>query len=160
MKSRTGRDVTVTVNRKARHDYAIEEQVQAGLVLLGTEVKSLRAGRVNLSDSYAAMRGKQMVLMNAHIAPYDHASRERNHAPRRTRALLLTKREMKRLAGAVTQKGLTLIPLSIRFDQNGIAKLLLGLGKGRKKGDKREAIKQKEWKRKQGQLLRRKERGD
>ena len=160
MKQRIGRDVTVTVNRKARHDYAIEEQVQAGLVLLGTEVKSLRAGRVNLSDSYAAMRGKQMVLMNAHIAPYDHASRERNHAPRRIRALLLTKREMKRLAGAVTKKGLTLIPLSIRFDANGIAKLLLGLGKGRKKGDKREAIKQKEWKRKQGQLLRRKERGD
>lgn len=157
---RTGRHLTVTVNKKARHDYIIEETYLAGLCLLGTEVKSLRAGQVNLVDSYAAMRGKQMVLMNAHIGSYTHAPKERNHDTRRPRPLLLQKREMKRLAGAVTRKGLTLIPLAIEFDKNGIAKLQLGLGRGRKKIDKREMLKERAWKRDQSRLVRRRQKGD
>lgn len=149
-----GRDVVVAVNKKAKRDYDITETYMAGMALRGSEVKSLRLGQAQLSDSYAAMRGKQMMLMNAHIAPYSHAPAERNHEPRRPRVLLLTKTELKRLAGAVTRKGLTLIPLSLRFDKKGIAKLQLGLGRGRKKADKREVIKERDWKRQQARLAR------
>lgn len=143
----------VAQNRKARHNFQIEENIEAGLALLGTEVKSLRAGKASLGEAYAGESKGELYLFNAHIAEYPPAQRF-NHAPRRARKLLVHKRELDRLLGQVRREGYTLVPLSIYFNERGIAKLDLGLAKGKRKVDKREDIKKRDWQRRKAQLLR------
>jgi SsrA-binding protein len=133
----------VATNRKAFHDYFIEERYEAGILLQGTEVKSLREGRVNLQDSYASVRGSEMFLHQCHISPYSHGN-IMNHDPTRVRKLLLHKAEIHKLLGKTQQKGLTLIPLRIYFSKRGYAKVELGLAKGKKLYDRRETIKTRE----------------
>ncbi|MCK6557292.1 SsrA-binding protein SmpB [Candidatus Binatia bacterium] len=135
----------VAVNRRARHDYFIEETIEAGLVLTGSEVKSLRDGKAQLKDSYGRISRGEVFLFNAHINEYTPASRF-GHDPRRTRKLLLHRREIERLGGKIKEKGLTLVPLRIYF-KHGRAKVELGLGRGKKLYDKREAIKERETRR-------------
>jgi SsrA-binding protein len=131
----------VCQNKKARFDYHILEVIEAGMVLLGTEVKSLRQGRANLKDSYARIRGGELFLMQAHISPYTHAYYD-NHEPDRARKLLVHKREIKRLTGKTLEKGLTLVPLRIYF-KDGKAKVELALARGKRSYDKRESLKRK-----------------
>ena len=131
----------ISVNRRARHDYEIAEVFEAGIVLKGTEVKSLRSGNANLKDSYGEIKGNQILLVGAHIPPYEPASRA-NHDPLRPRFLLLSKKEIRHLSGKVTQKGWTLIPLSLYFKGNKV-KVELALGRGKKLYDKREDQKRK-----------------
>ncbi len=138
-------DTAVATNRKAFHDYFIEETVEAGIALQGTEVKSLRLGLANLTDSYAIVKNEEMFLLNANISPYTHGNIA-NHEPLRTRKLLLHKEEIRKLTWKMSQKGFTLIPLKIYFVR-GKAKVLIGLAKGKKTYDKRETIKAKESKR-------------
>lgn len=132
----------VTSNRKARHNYHILETVEAGLVLMGTEVKSLRMGKCNLVDSYARVTDEEVFLEKMHISPYDPGSRF-NHDPVRTRKLLLHRREIRRLIGKIQEKGLTLIPLRVYF-KGRTAKVELGLARGKRLYDKREAISRRE----------------
>ncbi|MGD9649333.1 MAG: SsrA-binding protein SmpB [Dongiaceae bacterium] len=145
----------VARNRKAGYDYHLTEKLEAGLVLTGTEVKSLRLHGANLSDAYAADRDGELFLMNAHISEYPPAARF-NHAPKRPRKLLVNKKQMDRLLGAVRRDGVTIIPLSIYFNKRGIAKCEIALAKGKHKADKRASIKEKEWKREQSRAIRRK----
>ncbi len=147
---------TITINKKARHDYFIEDTFEAGLSLVGTEVKSLREGRANLKDSYARVRDGEVFLVSAHISPYPYGT-HKNHDPERERKLLLKKREIRRLYGKANEKGYTIVPLSLYF-KNGKAKLELGLGKGKAKYDKREAIKRKDEKRDMERALKEKSR--
>ena len=133
----------VATNRKARHDYDLQETYEAGLVLTGTEVKSLRAGRVNLRDSFARVERGEVFLYNMHISPYSHGNRW-NHEPTRTRKLLLKKGEIRRLIGKVQQQGLTLVPLEVYFNDRGYAKVELAVARGKKKWDKREDIAKRE----------------
>lgn len=140
-------------NRKARHDYFIEDSLEAGIVLTGTEVKALRAGQGNITEAYAAERYGEIVLMNAYIPEYKSASIF-NHETRRPRKLLLHKREMGRLIGKVQRDGMTLVPLKIYFNQRGIAKVQLGIARGKRKEDKREAEKKRDWDRERSRLLR------
>lgn len=135
----------VCQNRKARHDYFILDEYEAGMVLLGTEVKSLRLGRANLKDSHARIQGGQVYLVNMHIGAYPYASHG-NHDPLRTRKLLLQRQEIKRLTGKVQEKGQSLIPLQVYF-KDGKAKVTLALAKGKQKHDKRAALKEREAKR-------------
>lgn len=137
----SGHDKTVCVNRRARHDYFIEESYEAGLVLTGSEVKSLREGKANLKDSYGRILKGEAFLLNAHISSYSAAS-QFNHEPTRTRKLLLRKQEIRRLTGRVQERGLTLVPLKLYF-KNGRAKVELALAKGKKHYDKREALRRK-----------------
>src|SRR6266849_4286138 len=130
-------------NRKAFHDYAIEERLEAGIVLQGTEVKSLREGRVNLRDSYASVDKGVIRLHNCHINPYSHGN-IMNHNPLRARTLLLHKKEIRKLIGQTQQKGLTLVPLRIYFTPGGLAKVELALARGKSDYDRRETIKQRE----------------
>lgn len=132
---------TVTVNRRARREYFIDESFEAGMVLLGSEVKSLRDGRANLADSYARVDKGQVYLVNSHISPYPAANMF-NHEPTRPRKLLLHKREIMRLTGKVKERGLTLIPLKLYF-KDGRAKVELGLARGKKLYDKRATVKEK-----------------
>jgi SsrA-binding protein len=132
---------SVATNRKAWHDYFIEERYEAGISLTGTEVKALREGRANLQDSFARIEGGNVVLHHCHISPYSHGARE-NHDPLRARQLLLNRDEINRLAGKVQLKGLTLVPLSIYF-KRGRAKVELGLARGKQRGDKRETLRRK-----------------
>jgi len=129
---------TVTENRKARHEYHIIETFEAGLALTGTEVKSLRAGRANLQDSFARVENAELLLYNMHISPYDQGN-QFNHEPKRTRKLLMHKVEILRLLGKTREKGLALIPLKIYF-KNGIAKVELALARGKKLYDRRDDI--------------------
>jgi SsrA-binding protein len=138
-------DTTVATNRKARHDYFIEETIEAGMSLQGTEVKSLRLGLANLTDSYAIVRNNEVFLFNANISPYPYGN-IMNHEPLRTRKLLLHAEEVRKLIGKITQKGFTLIPLKIYFVR-GKAKVLIGLAKGKKAFDKRDTVREKESKR-------------
>ena len=135
----------VCQNRKARHEYFIEETFEAGMVLEGPEVKSLRDGRANLVDSYAKVKKGEMYLHNMHISPYPFAHHV-NLDPVRTRKLLMTRKEIKRLIGKTEEKGYTVIPLKVYFS-GGWAKVQIGLAKGKKKADKRQAIKEKDMKR-------------
>ena len=146
-------DKLAAQNRRASHDYFIEDTVEAGVMLLGTEVKSLRAGRASIAESFAAQQGDGLYLINAYIPEYEAANRF-NHAPKRARKLLLHRRELGRLLGAVQREGMTLVPLSIYFNERGIAKVRLGLAKGKRKGDKREAEKERDWSRDRARLLR------
>jgi SsrA-binding protein len=140
-------------NRKARHDFFIEDTLEAGLMLTGSEVKSLRQGRASIADAYAAEREGELYLFNSHIPVYEAATRF-NHAPLRPRKLLLHKREANRLRGALQREGMTLVPLSIYFNPRGIAKVELGLARGKRKYDKREAEKARAWERDRARLLR------
>jgi SsrA-binding protein len=139
-------------NRRARHDYLIESTLETGIQLTGTEVKSLREGRASIAEAYAGEKDGELYLLNAHIPEYS-ASRF-NHEPRRPRKLLVHKREMRKLLGAVTREGKTLVPLAIYFNKRGRAKLDLALARGKHKADKRAAIKERDWKREQARLLR------
>ncbi len=148
---------TVCKNRRARFDYLIEETVEAGIVLVGSEVKSLRAGKANLVDSYARIGGGEVWLMKANIAPYEQANRE-NHDPVRPRKLLLHRNEIHRLAGKVRERGQTLIPLELYFER-GRAKVELALARGKRRHDKREAIAKRESDRQLRRITRRRTRG-
>jgi SsrA-binding protein len=142
----------IVVNRKARHDYEIVERIEAGLVLTGTEIKSIRDGRISLREAYARPEGSELWLVGAHIAPYPAASRF-NHEPTRRRKLLLHKSEIRELARAVNEGGLTLIPLRL-YLKRGMAKLELALARGRRKYDKRQAIARREAERQMQRALR------
>lgn len=136
---------TVVSNRKARHEYRIDETIEAGLVLTGTEVKALRAGRANLQDAYATIQGGEMVLLQCHISPYEFGNRQ-NHDPVRPRKLLMNRREIDKWEKAVRQGGATIIPLKLYF-RRGFAKVLLGLARGKRQYDKRVDIADRETKR-------------
>src|SRR5690606_34279901 len=132
-------------NRKASHDYSIIDTIEAGIVLKGTEIKSIRAGRINLKDGYATIRNGEIFLQNVHISPYEQGN-VFNHDPVRTRKLLMNKKQIARLVGETKSSGYTLIPLKV-YIKDGYAKVLIGLGKGKKKYDKREDLKRKDQKR-------------
>ena len=140
-------------NRKARHDFTIIDTVEAGIMLVGTEVKSLRAGKATITESYAGPRDDGLWLFNAYIPEYQ-SSMPFPHETRRPRKLLLRKREMAKLMGAVAKEGMTLVPLDIHFNDRGIAKVCLGLAKGKKNYDKREADKKRDWNREKARVLR------
>lgn len=139
-------------NRKARHLFHIEDEFEAGLMLRGTEVKSLRNGEANIRESYAEEKGGELWLVNAHIPEFSHGNRF-NHEPRRPRKLLMHRREVNRLAGAVQRQGYTLVPLQIYFNDRGRAKVMIGLGKGKNVRDKREDVKQRDWNRQKARLM-------
>ena len=143
----------VAENRRARYDYFIEDKFEAGIALTGTEVKSLRQGEGSIAESYATFEGEEIWLINSHIPENSHGNRM-NHEPRRKRKLLLNKREIAKLHGAVTRQGLTLVPLSLYFNGRGRAKVELALARGKKAHDKRETVKERDWKREQQRLLR------
>src|SRR3954469_13377498 len=143
----------VAENRRARFDYFVEERLEAGIALQGTEVKSLRVGEGWIAESYATVEGEEVWLINSHIPEYSHGNRM-NHEPRRRRKLLLKGREIARLHGAITRQGLTLVPLSLYFNSSGRAKVELALARGKKVHDKRETMKERDWKREQQRLLR------
>lgn len=153
-KKADGRKV-VAENRKARHNYAIEDVVEAGIQLVGSEVKSLRAGHANIAESYATDEDGEIWLINSNIPEYTQANRF-NHEPKRRRKLLLKRKEMHKLAIAVQREGMTLVPLELYFNDRGIAKLALALAKGKKVYDKRESEKQRDWSRQKQRLLREK----
>ncbi len=153
MARRKARGTMVAQNRKARHDYAIEETYEAGIVLTGTEVKSLRQGRAAITEAYAGEREGELFLLNAHIPEYTAASRF-NHEPRRPRKLLLHRREIAKLIAAVQRKGMTVVPLSVYFTATGLAKVELALARGKRTYDKRIAVKARDWKRQKARLLR------
>ena len=144
---------TVAENRRARYDYAIDSTVEAGIMLTGTEVKSLRFGEGSIAESYAEVKGAEVWLVNSNVPEYSHGNRE-NHEPKRPRKLLLHEREIEKLHKAIAREGMTLVPLSIYFNARGRAKVELAIAKGRKHQDKREYEKEKDWKREAGRLLR------
>jgi SsrA-binding protein len=146
----------VTKNKRAFHDYHIEETFEAGMVLRGSEVKSLRAGRANLKDGYAQVKDGEVFLHNVHISPYTHATYDKVD-PVRVRKLLLNRREIRKLIGKLHEKGLALIPLKIYFINNGKAKVELGLARGKKLYDKRASLKEKQTKREMERAMRRNE---
>jgi SsrA-binding protein len=144
---------TVAENRRARYDYYIEDTYEAGIALTGTEVKSLRFGEGSIAESYAEVTDGQIWLVNANIPEFSHGNRF-NHEPKRPRKLLLHEREINKLHGAVAREGMTLVPLAIYFNGRGRAKVELALAKGKKAHDKRETIKERDWKREAARLLR------
>lgn len=140
-------------NRKARHDYTIADTFEAGIVLTGSEVKSLRAGRANIQESYAAEKEGEIFLVNAYIPEYKQAG-QFNHEPRRPRKLLLHRREIGRMLGAIQRQGMTLVPLKLYFNRRGIAKLEIGIAKGKRQYEKREASKKRDWERDKQRIMR------
>jgi SsrA-binding protein len=156
MAAKAGEVKVIASNRRARRDYQVIDTYEAGLVLLGSEVKSLRAGKLQLKDSYAHVDRGEAFLVGAHIAPYDF-SREGGHDPERTRKLLLNRREIDKIGGALAEKGLTLIPLQVYF-KDGRAKVELGLAKGKTSYDKRETIKSRDHEREMARETRRRTR--
>ena len=144
---------TVAENRRARFEYAIEETFEAGLMLTGTEVKSLRFGEGSIAESYAEIRGGEAWLVNSNVPEFSHGNRF-NHEPKRPRKLLMREREIARLQGAVERKGMTLVPLSIYFNSRGRAKVELALARGKNAADKRATVKERDWKREQARIMR------
>ena len=142
----------IAENRRARYDYFIEDVVEAGIMLTGTEVKSLRNGRANIAESYAAVEGEAIILVNADIPPYSGGNRF-NHEPRRHRKLLLHRKEIGKLIGAVQREGRTIIPLKLYWNETGIATLEIGLAKGKKTHDTREATAERDWQRDKARLM-------
>jgi len=140
------------MNRRARRDYFIEDEIEAGMVLTGTEVKSLRAGRANINEAYAGETAGELFLFNADIPVYMGGNRY-NHEPRRARKLLMHVRQIKKLLGQIRTKGVTLIPLAIYFNARGIAKVKVGLAKGKREYEKRDTIKERDWNREKRSLL-------
>ena len=145
----------VAENRRARYNYEIEDTIEAGIILTGSEVKSLRVGKANIAESYASNEDGELYLINAHIDEYPGAARF-GHEPTRHRKLLLHRNEMARLLEAVQRQGMALVPLRLYFNARGIAKLLLGLGRGKKIHDKRETEKKRDWDRQKSRLMREK----
>ena len=143
----------IAVNRKARRDYKIEDTLEAGIILTGTEVKSLRLGRINIGDSYAAEKSGEIFLQNAHISEY-FAGNIENHEPNRPRKLLLRSREIAKLIGTLRRGGITLVPLSLYFNPRGIAKVELAVASGKRKYDKRQTEKARSWQRQKERLFR------
>ncbi|MDC7674726.1 SsrA-binding protein SmpB [Asticcacaulis machinosus] len=143
----------IAENRRARFDYFFEDTFEAGIVLTGTEVKSLRNGRANITESYASVEGTDIALINADIPPYAQANRF-NHEPRRIRKLLLHRKQIDRLMGAVQREGLTIVPVKLYFNEKGFAKLQIALAKGKKNHDKREAVAERDWQRDKARLMR------
>lgn len=143
----------IAENRRAKFDYFLEDYTEAGIQLLGTEIKALRDGRANIAESYVAPEGRELVLINADIPPYKQANRF-NHEPRRHRKLLLHRKEIDRLIGAVQREGRTIIPTKLYWNDKGIAKLELALAKGKKVHDKRETAAERDWQRDKARLLR------
>ncbi|MFN3522856.1 MAG: SsrA-binding protein SmpB [Phenylobacterium sp.] len=143
----------IAENRRARFDYFLEDTFEAGLALTGTEVKSLRNGRANIAESYAGVEGDEIWLINADIPPYVQANRF-NHEPRRPRKLLLHRKQINRLIGAVQREGRTIVPTRLYWNDKGVAKLELALAKGKKAHDKREATAERDWQRDKARLLR------
>ena len=143
----------IAENRRARFDYFITDTVEAGIMLTGTEVKSLRVGKANIAESYAAVEGADIMLVNADIPPYSQANRF-NHEPRRPRKLLLHRKQIDRLMGAVQREGLTIIPTKLYWNEKGMAKLEIGLAKGKKLHDKRETAARRDWQRDKARLMR------
>jgi SsrA-binding protein len=143
----------VAENRRARFEYFLEDFFEAGIALAGTEVKALRVGEGSIAESYAEVKGDEVWLINANIPEYSHGNRL-NHEPKRPRKLLLRGREIDKMRVAVSREGMTLIPISVYFNPRGRAKVELALAKGKKIHDKRETIKERDWKREQGRLLR------
>ena len=144
---------TVAENRRARYDYFIDDKFEAGLMLTGTEVKSLRAGEATIAESYAEVRGGEVWLDNANVPEFSHGNRF-IHEPKRPRKLLLSAREIDKLTGAVERKGMTLVPLSIYFNGRGRAKVELALAKGKNSADKRQSTKDRDWQRDKARLMR------
>jgi len=144
---------TIAENRRAKFDYFLEDNVEAGIMLLGTEIKSLRMGRANIAESYAAVEGREIVLINADIPPYVQANRF-NHEPRRPRKLLLHRKQIDKLIGAVQKDGQTIIPIRLYLNDDGKAKLEIALAKGKKLHDKRETSAERDWQRDKARLLR------
>ena len=155
MAPKPDRGKLVAENRKARFNYEISDTLEAGIALSGSEVKSLRSGKANIADAYASDEGGELYLLNAHIAEYSQAGRA-NHKPTRPRKLLLHRKEIGKLAGAIQREGMTVVPLKLYFNQRGIAKVLLGLAKGKKLHDKRDTEKRRDWDRQKGRLMREK----
>jgi SsrA-binding protein len=147
-----GDERRVAQNRRARHDYAIEDTLEAGIQLVGTEVKVLRQGLASIAEAYAAERSGEIFLLNSNFPTYPSA--RFNHEPRRARKLLLRRREINRLMGLVKRDGMTLVPLSVYFTARGMAKLELGLAKSRHKEDKRELVKTRDWQRARARVMR------
>src|SRR5579884_2601319 len=145
----------VADNRKARFNYFIDETFEAGVALTGTEVKSLRSGKATIAESYADARGGEIWLINSNISEYLQGGRF-NHAPKRARKLLLHRRQINKLVGAVEREGMTLVPLKLYFDERGRAKIEIALARGKKLYDKRETEKKRSWERERGRLLRQK----
>ncbi len=152
-KKQTDNNKLVAQNRRARFDYSIEETFEAGISLLGTEVKALREGRANIAESYAAVEEGNIVLINANIPIYEPAS-QFNHLPTRPRRLLLKKREVNRLINEQSRKGRTIVPLKMYFNDRGRAKLLIGIGLGKRTIDKRDTVKTRDWNKQKARLLR------
>jgi SsrA-binding protein len=146
----------VSLNRRARHDYFITDTVEAGIILSGTEVKSLRTGQASIQESFAGPKDGRIFLLNAYIPEYKQAGTHLQHETRRPRQLLLHKRQIDKLLGAVKREGMTLVALGIYFNKRGIAKVEIGLAKGKQMRDKREAIKDREWKRDKARIMREK----
>jgi SsrA-binding protein len=146
-------DRYAALNRRARHDYLIEDKLEAGLVLHGTEVKSLRQGGASIAEAYADEKGGELFLVNANIPEYK-ASAHFNHEPRRPRKLLLHRKQMSRLLGAVKREGVTIVPLALYFNERGRAKVELGLARGKRKADRRQAERDRDWQRSKARLLR------
>ena len=140
-------------NRKARHDYFIEDNYEAGIALQGTEIKSIRSGRACIEESYASEEGGELYLINAYIPEYQAGGRDQ-HETRRPRKLLLHKKELTKLANAVNREGMTIIPLSLYFNKRGMLKVDLGMAKGKRQHDKRQTDKDRDWKRDQGRIMR------
>ena len=144
----------VSENRKARFNYEIGDTYEAGIALTGSEVKSLRNGKATIAESYADPKGGELWLVNANIPEYLQAGPFNNHAPKRARRLLLHRREINRLSGAVEREGMTIVPLKLYFDERGRAKIEIALARGKKLHDKRETLKKRSWERERGRLMR------
>ena len=144
---------SIAQNRKASHNYFIDERLEAGIVLSGTEVKSLRQGRATISEAYAGESNGELYLFNSYIPEYEAGNRF-NHEPKRPRKLLVHRRELGRLLGATQRQGMTLVPLSLYFNQRGLAKVELGVARGKKLHDKRANVKERDWQREKQRLLR------
>lgn len=142
-------------NRRARYDYIIEDTIEAGMMLTGSEVKSLRAGKASIKEAYARERDGEVWLINAHFSEYAPAARD-GHEPKRPRKLLMRRREIARLIGQMQREGVTLVPLKIYFNGRGFAKCELGIARGKKKADKRETEKKRDWQREKARLIREK----
>ncbi|MBV6632361.1 MAG: SsrA-binding protein SmpB [Alphaproteobacteria bacterium] len=144
----------VAQNRRARFDYFIDETLEAGIMLTGTEVKSLRFGRASINESYASVEEGELYLINGYIPEYTHAHKSQNHESTRPRKLLVSKKQLNNLIGRTRERGVTLVPISLYFNPRGMAKLEIGVARGKKQHDKRETIKERDWQRQKSRLLR------
>ena len=145
----------IAENRKARYNYEIKEKIQVGIILTGTEVKSLRLGKASISESYASDTNGKLFLINSNIPMYE-AANNFNHEPTRQRELLVSKKERNKLLGLIKKEGVTLVPISLYFNKKGFAKIDIGIAKGKKKEDKRESIKLRDWNRQKSRIMKEK----